>query len=81
LYEGGKLGFSMEADQRGLRATGLVVTEAAPRQSFGRYQGELNANRREPQGTPLEAPLFAARGTAQATEQHIMVSCWSCNGA
>ena len=35
LNEGDKVEFSIEQDQRGPRATDVVVTEAAPRQSFG----------------------------------------------
>ena len=34
LNEGDKVEFSIETDQRGPRATDLVVTEAAPRQSY-----------------------------------------------
>ena len=30
--------FSIETDQRGPRATDLVVTESAPRQSYGQSQ-------------------------------------------
>jgi CspA family cold shock protein len=37
LYEGDKVEFSMETDQRGPRATDLVVTEAAERPSYSRY--------------------------------------------
>ena len=37
LYEGDKVEFSMETDQRGPRATDLVVTEAAERSSYSRY--------------------------------------------
>ena len=37
LNDGDKVEFSIETDQRGPRATDLVVTEAAPRQSFSRY--------------------------------------------
>jgi len=37
LSEGDKVEFSIETDQRGPRATDLVVTEAAPRPTFGRY--------------------------------------------
>jgi len=34
LSEGDKVEFSIETDQRGPRATDLVVTESAPRQSY-----------------------------------------------
>ena len=37
LNDGDKVEFSIETDARGPRATDLVVTEAAPRQSFSRY--------------------------------------------
>lgn len=37
LYEGDKVEFSVETDQRGPRAVDLVVTEAAERQSYGGY--------------------------------------------
>jgi CspA family cold shock protein len=37
LNEGDKVEFAIEQDQRGPRATDVVVTEAAERQSFGRY--------------------------------------------
>ena len=37
LSEGDKVEFSIETDQRGPRATDLVVTEAAPPPSFDRY--------------------------------------------
>jgi len=37
LNEGDKVEFSIETDSRGPRATDLVVTEAAPRESFSRY--------------------------------------------
>ena len=37
LNEGDKVEFAIEQDQRGPRATDVVVTEAAPSQSFGRY--------------------------------------------
>jgi CspA family cold shock protein len=37
LNEGDKVEFSVETDTRGPRATDVVVLEAAPRQSFGRY--------------------------------------------
>ena len=37
LNEGDKVEFSIETDQRGPRATDLVVTEAAERPTFGRY--------------------------------------------
>ena len=35
LNEGDKVDFAIEQDQRGPRATDVVVTESAPRQSFG----------------------------------------------
>ncbi|HJX38169.1 MAG TPA: cold-shock protein [Anaerolineae bacterium] len=35
LNEGDKVEFTIEQDQRGLRAADVVVTEAAPRQSQG----------------------------------------------
>jgi CspA family cold shock protein len=35
LNEGDKVEFSIETDQRGPRAVDLIVTEAAPRQSYG----------------------------------------------
>ena len=35
LNEGDKVEFAIEQDQKGPRATDVVVTEAAPRQSFG----------------------------------------------
>jgi CspA family cold shock protein len=38
LSEGDKVEFSIETDQRGPRATDLVVTESAPRQSYGQSQ-------------------------------------------
>jgi len=38
LGEGDKVDFSIETDQRGPRATDLVVTESAPRQSYGQSQ-------------------------------------------
>jgi CspA family cold shock protein len=37
LSEGDKVEFSVETDQRGPRATDLVVTESAPRQSYSRW--------------------------------------------
>jgi CspA family cold shock protein len=37
LSEGDKVEFSIETDQRGPRATDLVVTESAPRQSYSRW--------------------------------------------
>jgi CspA family cold shock protein len=37
LNEGDKVEFSIETDQRGPRATDLVVTEAAERQSYSRW--------------------------------------------
>ena len=37
LYEGDKVEFSVETDQRGPRAVDLVVTEAAERTSYGGY--------------------------------------------
>jgi CspA family cold shock protein len=37
LNEGDKVEFAIESDQRGPRATDVVVTEAAPVQSYGRY--------------------------------------------
>jgi CspA family cold shock protein len=37
LNEGDKVEFTIETDKRGPRATDLVVTEAAPRQTFSRY--------------------------------------------
>jgi CspA family cold shock protein len=37
LYEGDKVEFSIETDQRGPRAVDLVVVEAAPRQDSGRW--------------------------------------------
>ncbi len=37
LYEGDKVEFDIETDQRGPRATDLVVTEAAERPSYSRY--------------------------------------------
>jgi len=38
LSEGDKVEFTIETDQRGPRATDLVVTESAPRQSYGQSQ-------------------------------------------
>ncbi len=38
LGEGDKVDFTIETDQRGPRATDLVVTESAPRQSYGQSQ-------------------------------------------
>jgi len=35
LNEGDKVDFAIEQDQKGPRATDVVVTEAAPRQSYG----------------------------------------------
>jgi len=40
LSEGDKVEFSIETDQRGPRATDLVVTESAPRQSYGQSQSQ-----------------------------------------
>jgi CspA family cold shock protein len=37
LNDGDKVEFSVETDQRGPRAIDLVVTEAAPAPTFGRY--------------------------------------------
>jgi CspA family cold shock protein len=37
LNEGDVVEFSIETDNRGPRATDVVVLEAAPRQSYGRY--------------------------------------------
>ena len=37
LYEGDKVDFIVEKDQRGPRAVDLVVTEAAERPSYGRW--------------------------------------------
>jgi len=37
LNEGDVVEFSIETDQRGPRAVDLIVTEAAPRQSYGGY--------------------------------------------
>jgi len=37
LYEGDKVEFLVETDQRGPRATDLVVTESAPRQDMSRW--------------------------------------------
>ena len=37
LNEGDKVEFGIEQDQRGPRAVDVVVTEAAPRQSYDRY--------------------------------------------
>jgi CspA family cold shock protein len=36
LNEGDKVEFAIEQDQKGPRATDVVVTESAPRQSYGR---------------------------------------------
>jgi CspA family cold shock protein len=37
LSEGDKVEFSIESDQRGPKATDLVVTESAPRPSYSRW--------------------------------------------
>ena len=37
LNEGDKVEFAIEQDQRGPRAVDLIVTEAAPPQSYSRY--------------------------------------------
>jgi CspA family cold shock protein len=37
LSEGDKVEFSIEQDQRGPRATDVVVTESAPRPSYSRW--------------------------------------------
>ena len=40
LGEGDKVDFTIETDQRGPRATDLVVTESAPRQSYDQSQSQ-----------------------------------------
>lgn len=37
LYEGDKVEFTIQKDPRGLRAVDLVVTQEAPRPSYGKW--------------------------------------------